>query len=490
MNKHFIIFGTLICLSPLSHYVHAQTNKTYTDDRRVQEHLTTPQRTLLPNDNTLHSTPMPSASQDDAVQLTENELTQHPKLLNRALGAALLLNDGQNVAYLLSAYQKLPTHAQDSQLLLWSKAVIAYHQQRHHDAAQYYRQLLAQEEKYPFIQLQAIQNLLANRDFQAAEQQLTELSSIPNLPTIIQQAITHYRSAIHNHHRWKFSGGMEYVEDSNINQAPQQTDLGTHWKAEEAQSAHGFAWQTGVSKTFSFAHGTFAEMRAHLSGKYYWDSKQYNEARLRISLGGGWQNAQHSWLLLPFAEHTRYAGGKAGNSKMQHFSDTAGINTQWQYRFHPQWQFNTGIEYAQTRYQTRPHLDGYYYFAYSNIHHQPTPQQFWQLGLDHTHNQTQDPDDSYTRSGIHAAWGKEWHNGISTQIGAGYAKRRYHGPMPIFMKTQNNREYQLSLSLWHKDLHFLGITPRLMWQYQKTNSNIPLYRHQKGRLMLELNKQF
>lgn len=489
MNKHSIIFGTLICLSLLSHYAQANTDKAYTDDRRVQDSLTTPQPIRTPN-NDINHLPMPSASQDNTVHLTANELTQHPRLLNRALGAALMLNDGERVSYLFTAYQQLPAHTQDAYLTLWAKAVLARHQQRYHEATQYYQQLLSQQDKLSYVQLQAIQTQLENRNFQEAEQQLTDLSNTPDLPEIIQQAITHYRSTLDNHHRWKFYGGTEYIEDNNINQAPQQTDLGKNWKAEEAQSAHGFVWQTGVSKKLSLSQGKFAEMRAHLAGKYYWDKKQYNETRLRISLGGGWQNAKHHWLILPFAEHTRYAGGQTGRNTMQPFSNTAGINTQWQYRFHPQWQLSTGIEYAQTRYQTRKHLNGYYYFAHSSLYHQLTPQQFWQLSIDHTHNHAQDPDDSYTRSGIHLTWGKEWDNGLFGQIGAGYAKRRYHGPMPVFMKTQNNREYQFNLSIGHKNVQFLGITPRLTWQYQKTNSNIPLYHHQKGRLMLELSKQF
>lgn len=44
-------------------------------------------------------------------------------------------------------------------------------------------------------------------------------------------------------------------------------------------------------------------------------------------------------------------------------------------------------------------------------------------------------------------------------------------PIRIFRITQRNKEYGVQVSLWHRALHFKGITPRLTWQYNKVKSN-------------------
>ncbi|TJY49520.1 surface lipoprotein assembly modifier [Histophilus somni] len=60
----------------------------------------------------------------------------------------------------------------------------------------------------------------------------------------------------------------------------------------------------------------------------------------------------------------------------------------------------------------------------------------------------------------------------------------------FFNKTQRNRELGVQVSVWHRAVHWQGLTPRLTWSYTKTDSNIPLFRYNKQRLFLEINKQF
>ncbi|MBZ5718219.1 surface lipoprotein assembly modifier [Haemophilus influenzae] len=47
-----------------------------------------------------------------------------------------------------------------------------------------------------------------------------------------------------------------------------------------------------------------------------------------------------------------------------------------------------------------------------------------------------------------------------------------------------------SLSLWHRALHFKGITPRLTLSHRETRSNDVFNEYEKNRAFVEFNKTF
>ena len=85
--------------------------------------------------------------------------------------------------------------------------------------------------------------------------------------------------------------------------------------------------------------------------------------------------------------------------------------------------------------------------------------------------------------------GQEWGWGISTRISLAYARRTYKGA-DLFNIRQKNNEYQSAVTLWHRDLYFWGITPKITWSYQRVSSNHPFYSYDKNRIFLEMGKTF
>jgi len=55
---------------------------------------------------------------------------------------------------------------------------------------------------------------------------------------------------------------------------------------------------------------------------------------------------------------------------------------------------------------------------------------------------------------------------------------------------QKNNEYQSAVTLWHRDLYFWGITPKITWSYQRVSSNHPFYSYDKNRIFLEMGTTF
>ena len=119
----------------------------------------------------------------------------------------------------------------------------------------------------------------------------------------------------------------------------------------------------------------------------------------------------------------------------------------------------------------------------------PSSTQFWSISLDLTKKYAADRSNAYNRIGTRLTWGQEWPLGITTSTTLGYAKRNYLEQSFIGMKQRNN-EYSASVSLWHKQFHYAGFTPKVTWSYSKTKSNMAIYSYDKNQVFIEVGKSF
>ena len=74
-------------------------------------------------------------------------------------------------------------------------------------------------------------------------------------------------------------------------------------------------------------------------------------------------------------------------------------------------------------------------------------------------------------------------------------RERYHGKLLRLVNPDDvyrtDKTLTLQTSIWHKDIHWLGLTPKLTYRYSKNNSNLPvLYSHNKQNFYLELGRSF
>lgn len=489
--KHSLLKHLLLALLGTSflfgqNFAHAKPSTTQ-DDRRLQDQYLLNQSQLQP----ILAMPNNHITQDDkqTVHLDEKNLQQQPDLLTKALGSALFYYQSQNVLYLLPLYEKLPAQHIDQDMLTWANAVKYSQQGNHRQAIRHYRQLIAKYPQHNIMRLQLAMALFADHQLEASDDQFAKLQSNTTLPDILSQQIDLYRNIIRQQNRWHFAGGITYIQDQNINNAPQNADVGGNWHTDSAKQAQGLSAHISAYKKQHFAHHTFADISLEAGGKYY-NLNQYNEVNARLGVGIGQQNAIYQVSIQPFLAKSLYAGGKEAQSNLQPFVQNHGMSVFWQYRPHAQWQTSLRTEYSKARYNQRTHLDGDSYSANGNISYSPNARQSWQLSVDYNKTNTQSDDDSFVRFGTRITWRQEWQKGISTRLSAGIAQRTYQGAMPIFNRVQKNQEYLLQGSIWHRNIHHWGITPRLTWQYHKQNSTIALYNHDKHNIFIELSKQF
>ena len=432
--------------------------------------------------------PQISEKHDDkhTLSMTKEELAKHPDLIVRGLIPAVLQNNGEAVQLLLPLYQNLSK--QDPFLLEWANAINAREERRFSEAVTRYRTLFSQDSTILPLRYQLAQALFLNNDNEAAKDQFQKLRAEQvSSESIIM--IDQYLSALNRRDQWKFRGGLSFLNESNINNAPKAGTLIGNWNVWERESATGFSYFAEAEKKWSLSHNYFTQFSIEGRGKYYWDNKKYNEFNGRVGAGVGYQTARFEISLMPFTERRWYAGGASGNESMKQYSKNSGARLDLTYWLSEKWQISTALEYGEQRYNTRKHLNGNNYLWLNTLSYFPKSGQFWFVGADYNRENTRDEDNAYQRKNLRLGWGQEWGWGISTRVSLAYAHRTYKGA-DLFNIRQKNNEYQSAVTLWHRDLYFWRITPKITWSYQRVSSNHPFYSYDKNRIFLEMGTTF
>ena len=435
--------------------------------------------------------PQPSQVEETAdnkhtLSITKEELAKRPDLIIRGLIPALLQNNSEAVELLLPLYKQQAQ--QDPFLLAWGEAVLATRQGDYAPAVQQYRELFAQHPDILQLRYQLAHVLFLNNDNEASKDQFQKLrAEVNDVPS--QQMIDQYLMAINQRDQWKINGGISFLNESNINNAPKAGTRIGGWKAWEREQAHGVSYYFGAEKKWSLPNQLFAKFVLDGQGKYYWDNKKYNEFNARIGAGLGYQTANTELALVPFTERRWYSGGSSGSDAMKQYSKNSGVRVDVTHWLNKSWQISTALEYGEQRYATRKHLNGNNYLWSNTLLFLPYSGQYWYIGADYNRENTRDRDNAYQRKNVRLGWVQEWPLGISSRLSVAYARRAYKGEDLLGIR-QKNKEYQTNVTLWHRNVYFWGITPKITWSYQKNDSNHPFYRYDKNRIYLEMSKTF
>lgn len=483
---HKLLISTLITTLSLTAIANEQqTIDSRLNDNRVQTE--TVSKPIQPNiqQPTQSVSPEPSGR----ISMTSEQLQQYPDLVLRALQPALLQGNTETLKVIFPIYQKLSSDYHHPILTQWAEAILARAENNHRKAVRLYRDILAEQPDNQPVRLQLATTLFANNELEAAEDQFKKLRSEP-LPQAIQDLIGEYLSAIAKRDRWTFSGGLTYLNDPNINNAPKAGTTYGNWSAPQRESAEGIGFNLQLGKKWSWGNGFYNELRLNGSGKYYWDNRKYNELSGRGSVGIGFQNATTDITLLPFMEQSLYAGGSKQSETLKRFSKSSGTTLELQHWLNDKWQLNTNYEYAEQRYTDRKHLNGNSHYVALGGLYLANAKRYFFANINYHRTSTRDSDDSYFRRGITLGWQQEWQWGLSSRLSASLAQKRYKGAMPIFQITQRNKEYGLQASVWHRAVHFWGITPRLTYSFSRTRSNHAFYSYDKHRVFLDFSKSF
>lgn len=448
--------------------------------------------------------PDAQSGQSRVLEVDETVLLADTELLSRAMYSAVVTMNVAGIKVLLPIYEKWPQH--DKELAMFGRALVLQHEGRAAEAVKLYRILIAAQPDSPVIRLQLAQALFEDQQNEAAADQFDRLKT-ERLPEAVVQRIEAYREALRQRDSWQLYAGVNLTREQNINQAPKQQRLGEQlegaeceqyrqrinepdndcfvgWRFNPPIDATGLTYQAGAEKKQSLKNGFYAKAGADVWGKVYRSYSRYNDASARLSAGLGRADQRNDTGATVFHER-RFYGNDA-------YSYTNGVRLYWNRWWLPKLQSFAALETGRLNNQQRPRADIQHRLASASLVFHRNARQYWLVGQDFYQERNRDDrSDNFNRFGLRAAWGQEWKGGLSSRVQVGAAKRIYYTPS-LFSNDKNRRdkEWNASVSLWHRAVHFAGITPRITFSHNGTSSNDVYYGHSKNRLFIEMGKTF
>lgn len=427
---------------------------------------------------------------DELETLLKNQQFSQTEL-EEALHHALNVGDIEAISVLLSHYRQFP-HTDDI-LLTFAEAQLAQKAGQHKQAVAFYRTILASRPDLTPVRIQLATSLFALNHHKAAQAQFENVLEAKDLPEDIRALVKYYLNILQHRNAWQFTASVNYLRERNVNNASDSPYIeNTAFKKNASmlpQKAHGVGYSFGLTREVNLVNSHFLHFSNELSGKYYWDKHDFDDISNRTYLGYVYKPSDGWFSLLPFYERQWYGGHRYKWSK--------GIRNNLNYSLSPKWHLSTALEYSQARYFSNENLNGTNKLASATLSWQVNPQRFLYVGLDVSRESTRVKQYGYDLKVLRLGWGEEWNWGISSRLNLSYGKRDYKDNLALaggsfrFDKARKDTIYQANATLWKREWHVFGITPKLNVRWKRQESNFrTLYAYRDRSVNLLFDKNF
>ncbi|QIW15869.1 hypothetical protein A4G20_05740 [Pasteurellaceae bacterium RH1A] len=428
----------------------------------------------------------PNLAKSEKLTLSE-ELRANPELTRQMINRAIDSQQFELLPELLRIYEQTPQP--DKVLIDYAKGIILSQQGELDQAIRLYRGIIAQYPNFQPVRLRLAQFLFADQQNEAALDQFRKLQAEP-LPPEIANRVDQYLAALIARSSWHFNFGLTYVRENNVNNASKARYiyLGNvpFEKNSESlpQKANGLSYHFNLARSFNLLGSHYLHVENQFSGKSYWDNHAFDDQQNRTSLGYQFQNAQSRLALLPFYEMRWY-----GNHR---YNRGYGLRVEAEHWLSPRWQVSLAGEVGQLKYRAgNTALNGTNGLVSATLLHAFNAKSYLYGGVDFLRDLTQDRRLASKRYSGRLGWSQEWWWGISSRMQVSYGKRKFDQKHALFNRLRQDRELDVSLTLWHRNLHFWGITPKLTYSYRRVNSNLPdLYGYDRKRFYVSFERSF
>ena len=267
-------------------------------------------------------------------------------------------------------------------------------------------------------------------------------------------------------------------------------------------TANGIQVSGSVNKRFNLPRNFYATVGGNASLKGYWDETDYNDYLLTASTGVGYDDAKNDVSLTPFVTKRYY--------DEEPYSLRKGVTVSGSRWVKPKLKLSATTIFSNETFEddsnANRETDGR--FLGLNTFYIKDAKEYFYGGLGNYRNDVPKSSIiSYDRNSINAGWGREWKRGISTLTTLGYGIKKYDDPADALANgalqgyynavggepgsTREDKTTSLGLQVWKRDFTLLGLTPRLVFDYETTSSNFAYYddRDEKSATIL-LTKTF
>lgn len=400
-------------------------------------------------------------------------LKADPVAFTKYLNAALAAQDMATVKELLPHYKELQVN--DPMLINFADALVYRSEGKNNPAIEIYKKMLAENPDFHPVRLNMAQALYADKQYAVAKDQLQKLRGA-DIPQPVMASVDRLIERINDQEQWRFNASVSYVQEDNLNGVPEKqiqiNDLNTGGNPE---SGKGLQASLGANKRINLDKNFYAEVGGSAFLKGYWDNSDYNDYLLTASAGVGYDDAKNDVSISPFITK-RYFGEEA-------YSVRDGVTIKASRWVKPKLKLTaTGIvsneEFDDSKDKNRE-TDGL--FLGLNALYIKDAKEYFYGGVGRYENDVPKAKIlTYDRDSVNVGWGREWNKGISTLTTLGYGVKEYEkgfasnfGGKPG--SAREDKTTSLGFQVWKRDLTVLGLTPRLVFDYDKTSSNFKYY---------------
>ena len=427
-------------------------------------------------------------------------LKANPAAFSKFLNDALAAQDMVTVKQILPHYKALETN--DPMLIKFADALIYRSEAKNKQAIEIYRGMLAADPDFHPVRLNMAIAMQADKQYAAAKEQFLKLQSV-DLPAPVMARVQNSLAQINSSEKWQFNASASYIQDKNLNDVP-DSFARPGYRPPEKVSGNGLQVSGSANKRFNLPDNFYATVGGNASLKGYWDVSDYNDYLFTASAGVGYDDAKNDVSLTPFVTK-RYYDEEA-------YSLRKGVTVSGSRWVKPKLKLTaTGILSKETfeddDNQNRE-TDGR--FLGLNAFYIKDAKEYFYGGLGNYQNDVPKSSIiSYDRNSINGGWGREWKRGISTLASVGYGIKKYEDPADAYPagsgawkgyynavggepgSRREDKTTSLGLQVWKRDFTVLGLTPRLVFDYETTSSNFAYYddRDEKSATVL-LTKTF
>ncbi|MBV8874728.1 MAG: DUF560 domain-containing protein [Metakosakonia sp.] len=437
------------------------------------ERLTTPDTSTPSLGKTLH--------------VTNVQLAEQPALAMALLDQAVRDGQWQVVSAILPVYEASPNP--DNTLIHFAKAGLARSQGNYAQAIDHYRAILSLHPEFAAVRLDLARAMFENHQYDAAEYQFRRvLQSSP--PDNIQRVIAQYLERIQKGNALTGTLSVSYLNDSNVNNASSGKTIRVgdrlfiRNKDSFPQRGEGLWFSGAMQKDVQLYDQHGLRFLATVNGKSYWNNHKFDDITSRLYAGYQWRDFRQQFALLPFYEKRWYG--------TENYSSGPGLRAEYSYLLSPTWQVSQALEYQKLSYDDDAYrfLRGYNRYTSTTLSHALSSRVSTYAGIDFLDQQTFVKSESSHRVAIRGGIQVDLPWQLSFSAGSAFARRDYQADSEIFATRRKDSEQIYNLSVWHRDLYFFGVMPKLNFSYKHVDSNIDFYDYRQRNVTLSLDKNF
>lgn len=447
----------------------------------------------------------PSSARTPEPQLSLEQLRQHPQRFVQVINHTIRSRNWALLSQLIPLYQQVPQH--DPLLVLYAQGILYRQNNQHAQAIEAYRALISADPELLYVRFDLAIMLYENKEYEAALDQFHKALA-GNLKPELQAVAEQYIKKIQTQTAWQFYASLQPEHTSNVNNAASVASIAVGSNSlklngyEPPRSALGLRYYLNADKTHNLQGNHFLSAGLSTYGiQYQAKDKAFNETNLRAQFGYLYQDIKHQFSSKPFIEQVWFAGKK--------YQFNYGLNNNYRYWLKRDLQLNTDFQYTHKNYREELYkdYDANTYHLGLGLNYFYSPTLVFLGGVDFSREQAKLGPHSYKRYGARAAVIKEFKAGISTRIDFRYSYKKHDtkrwpdiqagSAAAIFEQLiqadtpRRDHETRSTFTVWHRNIHFYGFTPKLSYTHHRINSSMPLfYSRRNNNVYLNLEQQF